>query len=244
MSFSYGFFNSKNMDRVYTAEDFTNYLSSLICSGILDTYGDCFSVTAGTGKSVIIGTGKAWINGHYFVNDTAYTLDLSAHTDESLSRYVLIGISCDTSDAVRECRLEILSGTAATAPEIPSFHNTFEKKYLTLAAVLLRGGVETVSGITDYRSDESKCGYVKCILGKCRVTEMLAEMQQIYSMIDGIRADITGLETGTLKERIEEVWGQTEYITELATAMKERIDTLEHVTIPALESRIEALEGK
>ena len=42
MAFSYGFFNAKNLDRVYTAEDFTSYLSSLICNGILDTYGDNF----------------------------------------------------------------------------------------------------------------------------------------------------------------------------------------------------------
>ena len=48
MSFSFGFFNAKNMDRTYTAEDFTGYLSSIICNGVFDTYGDCFSVTAGT----------------------------------------------------------------------------------------------------------------------------------------------------------------------------------------------------
>ena len=61
MAFSYGFFNAKNLDRVYTAEDFTGYLSSLICNGILDTYGDNFSVTAGGDLSVVMGTGKAWI---------------------------------------------------------------------------------------------------------------------------------------------------------------------------------------
>ena len=76
MAFSYGFFNAKNLDRVYTAEDFTSYLSSLICNGILDTYGDNFSVTSNSNLSVVIGTGKAWIGGHYFINDMAYTLDL------------------------------------------------------------------------------------------------------------------------------------------------------------------------
>ncbi|WP_295219583.1 leucine-rich repeat domain-containing protein [Ruminococcus sp.] len=172
MAFSCGFFNSKDLDRVYKAEDFTSYLSSFICNGILDTYGDCFSISFGTGESIIIGTGKAWINGHYFCNDTSYTLDLSQYADESLSRYVLIGISCDTSDAVRNCQLEVLQGTAATDPEIPSFTNTSEKTYLTLAAVLLRAGVDKIISITDYRANESKCGYCKCILGKCGVTQL------------------------------------------------------------------------
>ena len=59
MSFSYGFFNAQNLDRVYTAEDFTAYLSSLICNGILDTYRQCFAPTV-KNLSVTFGTGKAW----------------------------------------------------------------------------------------------------------------------------------------------------------------------------------------
>lgn len=107
MAFSYGFFNAKNLDRVYTAEDFTGYLSSIICNGIFDTYGDCFSVTAADGLSVQIGTGKAWISGHYFTSNSAYTLDLSKYVDESLSRYVAIGIR-DTV-CISFCLNELLS---------------------------------------------------------------------------------------------------------------------------------------
>ena len=96
MSFSYGFFNAQNLDRVYTAEDFTAYLSSLICNGILDTYRQCFAPTA-KNLSVTFGTGKAWIDGHYFISDTLHTIDLSSYVDESLNRYVAIGIYCDRS---------------------------------------------------------------------------------------------------------------------------------------------------
>ena len=72
MAFSCGFFNSKGLDRTYTAENFTEYLSSIICNGILDTYGQNFKLTAAdTGLIVVLGTGKAWIDGHYFVNDEA-----------------------------------------------------------------------------------------------------------------------------------------------------------------------------
>ena len=63
MAFSCGFFNSKGLDRTYTAENFTEYLSSIICNGILDTYGQNFKLTsASSGLKVILGTGKAWIN--------------------------------------------------------------------------------------------------------------------------------------------------------------------------------------
>ena len=82
MAFKYGFFNAKNLDRTYTAEDFCDYLSSLICNGVHDNYGDNFEITAGTDLNVILGTGKAWINGHYFLNDSKYTINLAEYADE------------------------------------------------------------------------------------------------------------------------------------------------------------------
>lgn len=190
MAFSYGFFNAKNMDRVYTAEDFTGYLSSIICNGIFDTYGDCFSVTAGTGTNVVISSGKAWINGHYFTSDSTYTLDLSKYVDESLSRYVTIGICCDTSDNVRACKLEVKSGTAATSPEVPFFTNTDNKTYLTLAAVYLSGGATKITKIRDYRENEKYCGYVKCVLGKCRVSEILSALSVYLSTVQDLSSQV------------------------------------------------------
>ncbi|MBQ6944210.1 MAG: leucine-rich repeat domain-containing protein [Ruminococcus sp.] len=203
MSFSFGFFNAKNMDRTYTAEDFTGYLSSIICNGVFDTYGDCFSVTAGSGTKVIIGTGKAWIDGHYFINDTAYTLDLSRYVDESLSRYVTIGISCDVSENIRACKLEVKSGTASTTPAIPVFEDTASKKHLTLAAVFLKGGAKSITdgNIRDMRENEEKCGYVKCVLGKCRVSEMLVavafmtdKMNEMVGKIDTLQSTVDNLQ--------------------------------------------------
>ena len=54
-----GFFNSKGDDRLYNAEHFTSYLSSLICNGIQDNYGSCFALSASGGMMLTIGSGKA-----------------------------------------------------------------------------------------------------------------------------------------------------------------------------------------
>ena len=66
----------------------------------------------------------------------------------------------------------------ATSPTISIFENTDTKTHLTLAAIRLNGGVTnlTKSNITDYRADEKKCGYCRCILGKCKVLEILASL--------------------------------------------------------------------
>ena len=60
MAFSFGFFNAKNLDRTYTAENFCDYLGSIICNGIQDNYGQCFKLTKDKLK-LTIRSGKAWI---------------------------------------------------------------------------------------------------------------------------------------------------------------------------------------
>ena len=204
MSFSYGFFNAQNLDRVYTAEDFTAYLSSLICNGILDTYRQCFAPTVKS-LSVTFGTGKAWINGHYLISDTLHTVDCASYVDESLNRYVVIALFCDLS--TRTCGLRIQPGIAATEPVIPSFTNNNVTTYLTLAAVRLRAGATelTAEDVIDYREDESKCGYCKCILGKCKVTEMLVKMTQLKADMDALKAreDAQDSKIAELEEKLK-----------------------------------------
>lgn len=200
MALSYGFFDAVNLDRTYTAEDFTSYLSSLICNGILDTYGQNFAVTVKEGLSVQIGSGKAWINGHYLINDSPYTLGLSQYVDESMPRYITVGIYCDVSRSNRKCGIDTRIGTPAIAPGIPVFSNSEDRTYLTLAVIRLSAGATEIQPfhINDCRDDETKCGYVKCILGKCKVSEMLAEMIQI-------RQDLSGFKDGTLSDAVKEL---------------------------------------
>ncbi len=95
------------------------------------------------------------------------------------------------------------SGTAATSPAIPVFEDTASKKYLTLAAVFLKGGAKSIadSNIRDMREDEKKCGYVKCVLGKCRVSEMLVamafvtdKMNEMVGKIDTLQSTVDNLQ--------------------------------------------------
>ena len=201
-----GFFNSKGEDRLYNAEHFTSYLSSMICNGVQDTVGECFapSVSEGAGLLLTIGSGKAWINGHYAQTTTSEKLDLSAYVDESLGRCVAVGVYCDTSESVRDCGFEVLAGTCSGSPRPPKFSNTESRTYLTICTVRLRPGAASIlSGdVTDCRNDETLCGYCKCILGKCRVTEMLAEMAKTNATLD------------ELQKRLDEMNSQ---ITEMQT---------------------------
>ncbi|MCM1220993.1 MAG: leucine-rich repeat domain-containing protein [Lachnospiraceae bacterium] len=220
MGFSYGFFNSNGLDRTYTAENFCDYLGSLICNGIQDNYGDCFSLTASGGLSVTIGTGKAWINGHYFINDTPHTVDLSGYQDLSLPRYVSVSIVCDTSDDVRDVHIEITAGTPAVEPETVDFNDIPQKTRLRLYNIRLNPSATSLSDYDwfDHRNDENICGYVKCILGKCRITEVINEFQATATEVQGLRQQVADLakvetemqeyiaKTGDLQEKVDSLF--------------------------------------
>ena len=212
MAFSCGFFNSKNLDRTYTAENFNDYLSSIICNGIQDTYGQSFKLTAGSsGLSVVLGTGKAWINGHYFINDSRYTIDLSEYQDESLPRYVGIAIYLDTTESVRSVTLKLFPGTPAESPQLPSIPQDADHVRLLLYAVRLNPGATelTEHDWFDYREDKNVCGYCKCILGKCKVTDMQAQLAQIEADMQEYNHTIETLthKVNTLQAEVDDIIG-------------------------------------
>ena len=218
MAFYSGFFNSKGLDRTYTVEDFTAYLSSIICNGILDTYGQNFKLTAASsGLGVILGTGKAWINGHYFVNDARYSIDLSEYQDESLPRYVGIAIYLDTTESVRSVTLKLFPGTPAENPSLPSIPQDEDHVRLLLYAVRLNPGATSLTEHDwyDYREDANVCGYCKCILGKCKVTDLMAQMAQLIAEVQENNETIE-----ELTNKVEELEAEVEDIGDIIEAGK------------------------
>lgn len=224
MAFHSGFFNSKNLDRVYTAENFTEYLSSLICDGIHDNYGQCFEVKPNGGLTVTIGTGKAWINGHYFINDSPYVIDLNNYAEMSLSRYVIIGICCNTNEYFRNCDIVTEPGASAASPTVPSFMQASTETYLTLAAVYLPAGANTITlaDIIDYRDNESKCGYVKCILGKCGVTELQTQFSELEMRLMSLETQVSGIAS-----RLDSLGGSDCNCGDILADLEARLNQLE-----------------
>ncbi len=216
MAFSSGFFNSKNLDRTYTAENFCDYLGSIICNGIQDNYGDCFRLlAASSGLSVSVGRGKAWINGHYFINDARYSINLSEYMDESLPRYVGIAIYLDTTESVRSVTLKLFPGTPAENPQLPSIPQDEDHVRLLMYAVRLNPGATSLTERDwwDYREDANVCGYCKCILGKCKVTDLMAQMAQLIAEVQENNETIE-----ELTNKVEELTAEVEDIGDIVAA--------------------------
>lgn len=117
MSFKYGFYNSMNGDRKYGANDFAHIFDGIIQDGVFATIGRSMIVTAGSGMSVIVGSGKAWFDHTWSWLTADMPLDISAASG-AYSRYDAVVL--ETDDGTRVNEIKVITGTPSSSPVKPS----------------------------------------------------------------------------------------------------------------------------
>lgn len=158
MSIKSGFFNSQNGDRVYNADDLTNFYDGILNDGVIKTYMGALEVTAGTGMAVNVAAGKALVLGKYILNNSI--LNLSVEGSEANPRFdaVVCGVDLET----RTGNIYIKKGEASAVPSYPDLNNTGSKKEIALAYISVAAGATSIidANITDTRPDPNVCGWV------------------------------------------------------------------------------------
>ena len=167
MAQHYGFFNAKRnedgtFDRRYNANDYCDNLAVVISNGVLRSTGDDLKVTA-SGMLVTVAAGRAWINGHYYFNDSPLSFT-SVTAPIGGKRYdrIVLRMSKELND--RSVSLRYVQGTEANTPVKPvpvRTNNIFE---LVLADIFV-GTNATSLEITDTRANSDLCGWVYSTAG-------------------------------------------------------------------------------
>lgn len=163
MAITSGFFNSIDHDRVYNAEEMSNYFEGLVYNGVYETVGNALKVVVNEGLTVNVSTGRAMIDCRWLKNDTVYGITLEA-SDLQLDRIDRIVVKLDLTN--RKMTLEAVKGEIASNPVVPTITDTETVKYLTLAYVTINH--DTTNLIQDNIQDRrgtSDCPYVTA-LGK------------------------------------------------------------------------------
>lgn len=177
-----GFFNAflsgGVYDRTYNADDYCNNLATIIKSGVVHSVRDDLKVSAYNGMKISVGYGRAWINGHWFFNDAAYTgLTIATAPSGGNSRIDRVVLRLDTSAAVRSISLAVLTGTAAAQPVAPALTRSGNIYELALADITVGAGATAISdlNIKDLRADSALCGWA------ASVSPAVMSMLQRYS---------------------------------------------------------------
>lgn len=124
MSITYGFYNSSNGDRKYTTEQMSSLFDGLILDGVFMSIGSKLLVTpsATPDNNVVVGTGRAWFNHTWTLNDAPLEVKCSAAVVNQ-GRIDAIVLEVDTLNRVND--IKFIEGTPASKnPSKPKLVNT------------------------------------------------------------------------------------------------------------------------
>lgn len=162
MAQKFGFFNARRnedgtFDRVYNANDYSENLAVVISNGVLRSNGDDLKVTA-SGMRATVAAGRAWINGHWYLNDSPVTLAaVTAPIGGKRWDRVFLRLNNEVSD--RRIYITYVKGTESNNPVKPTPMRTENVYDLVLADIYVDTNATSVT-VTDTRADADLCGWV------------------------------------------------------------------------------------
>lgn len=161
-----GFFNALytdgEYDRKYNANDYSENLAVIIGNGVLRGANDDLRATA-SGMNVTVAAGRAWINGHFYVNDAPKTF-AAATAPAGGTRWDRIVLRYDNDVAARSVALRYVQGVAGNNPEKPAPVRSGNVYELVLADIYVGTNATSVT-VTDTRADADLCGWVYSTAG-------------------------------------------------------------------------------
>ena len=178
MSVTSGFFDSVDGDRLYNAEQMSNYFDGLVSNGVYETVGDRFAVSAAaSGMAVNVASGRAIIDCHWIKNDAVEVLTLDP-ADVQMNRIDAICLRLDRS--ARSITLTVKKGTPTTGtPSIPAITRYDDVYELYIASVLVSKNATSPTSITDLRPS-TYCGWVTGIIKQVDTSDLFAQWQAAY----------------------------------------------------------------
>lgn len=180
------FFNAVNnagtYDRVYNADDMTNYLDMLVGNGVFPNPSTNLQVRAASPASmnVIVGAGQGWINGHKMINTAAMTLAITA-ADVLLNRIDAVVFYVDFN--ARSMGIAVKTGTLAASPVAPTLQQDTTRFELCLAQISVNKQVTAITDamITDTRGLSNLCGYVQGLIQQVDSTTLFQQFQDAFN---------------------------------------------------------------
>lgn len=177
-----------NPDRVYSSEDFSNYLNGLVHTGVFKPYegsGGSLAVRPNGGMSVAVDAGAAWVRGHKMINTADYPITLDA-SDPYAYRIDAIAIRYNATSR----DITLLAKKGAYAPTLasanaPSRQLSAYVYELYLAHVIVRPGQAAITqaDIIDKRGS-AECPWVAGMVNSFTSDELLADVNRDWDTLE------------------------------------------------------------
>ena len=166
-----GFYDSINHDRLYGADDFSDYFEGLISDGIYAGIGKEFRVFAdGSTMGVQVDTGRAKILNKYVRNTDVLDIEIDTADNEN-PRWDAVCVSVNLDEAYRNGYIDVHKETPAADPQKPDVPDTNAAKLFVLAYVYVPAQATVINA--DNVNDN--CPYVVGITGTENIVNVVQE---------------------------------------------------------------------
>lgn len=191
-------------DRAYVAKQFMDYFSLFVGNGVFVSPTNQLQVVPGSGRTVIVSTGWAFINGGWYHNDSELLVEIPAN-NSSTNRVDSIRIRYSASD--RKISTVVITGETGVVRGDTIYD-------LEIAQIITTPGFTTITSvnISDMRPYENVCGFVKGLVEVVSTKDLFNQFQAIFEdWFDTVKNQVTGdlaiklqLEFEELNKNVEE----------------------------------------
>ena len=180
MAITSGFFNSLNGDRLYNAEQMSEYFKGIISDGVAENIGGALQVLSGSGMTVNVQSGRAFIDCRWLENNAVESITINP-SHATLKRYTAVVVRLDYSNRIMSITTK--DGTPATTPTKPSMTRNEQIYEICLAYVLVEAGATSISQskITDTRANKNLCGWVTGVIEQVDTTTLFNQWEAAYN---------------------------------------------------------------
>lgn len=185
-------------DRSYIAKEFMDYFSLFVGNGVFASPTNQLKVVPGAGRTVIVSTGWAFINGGWYHNDAELVLPVLAN-GSSTNRADSVRIRYSAAD--RKISALVVNGETGVTRGDTIWD-------LEIAQILVPSGFTTLSEsyITDMRPSEEVCGFVTGLLEVVTTQDLFSQFQAIFDeWFDTVKDQVTGDLAIRLQQEFEEI---------------------------------------
>lgn len=178
MAITYGFYNSRDGDKKYTAEQMSAIFDFLITDGVLETYGGkFFTVPATQGLGVLVKPGWAWFDETWTQSDAEIHFLLDG-PDISLSRIDTVVIETNKTELVRQNNVKVVRGVPAVSPIPQPLENTSAIHNHPIAYITVPSGATAIrTQDIEILVGKNPCPFITSVLQATDITGLFAKWE-------------------------------------------------------------------
>lgn len=203
--FTFGFYDSLDGDRKYTADQMGSVFDGIIVDGVFANVGDKLMVVPGSGLQVIVKTGRAWFDHTWSLNDAPMPLEIET-ADILRSRYDAVVLEINKDIEVRENSIKVIKGDLVTGTKPVMIKSEDVNQYPLAYIQVLPTSTNITSANIEIVVGKEPCPFVTAPLEKIDISDLFNQWSgQFNEWFDALQEQLSGNVATNLQNQITEI---------------------------------------